>query len=85
MPTLNINVTPTWTKLADTADAEFLITWDDPSAVEFAATAADAVPNVRGHRLTREMALTRSALGAGYVWARLTNVVPASVSMVVTK
>lgn len=86
MTTVNTAVTTTWTKLAEDTDTEFLITWDSPVDAEFATTAADSAPTVRGHRLSREMALSRSVLGDGFVWARLVpGAVPASVAMVVSK
>lgn len=70
MPTQNIAVGANWTKLADSSHMEMLVTWTDPVEVEIATTATDAAPTVVGHRLDRSTALTRAAIGAGFVWAR---------------
>lgn len=86
MTTVNTAVTSAWTKLADDTDTSFLVTWDEQVSAEFAVTATDTAPTVRGHRLTREMALTRPVLGDGFVWARLVaGSIPATVAMVVSK
>ncbi len=86
MPTSNISVTSTWTKIADEADEGFLLTWDSPVTVEVASTSADAQPIIRGHKLRMNEAITREILGAGYVWAKLcSGSFPAAVSVVVTK
>ena len=71
MPTTNVQVTKTWSKIAEASTAELLATWDDRVDLEFATTAADSAPTVRGHRLSRECAITRIVLGAGYVWVRV--------------
>lgn len=71
MPTTNVQVTQAWVKIAETSHTEFLVTWDDRVDLEFATTTADSAPTVRGHRLSRDSAITRSVLGAGYVWARV--------------
>ena len=86
MTTVNTTVTTAWTKLADDTDLEFLLTWDIPVDAEFATTATDTAPTVRGHRLSREMALSRGVLGDGFVWAKLVaGSIPSNVAMVVTK
>lgn len=70
MPTENITITTGWVKIANDTDAELLATWTAPGTVEVATTAANTAPTVNGHRLTRESAITRAAVGAGFVWAR---------------
>lgn len=89
MPTQNINITKTWTQLATSADADVLISTTFPNSIEYATTAANAAPTVVGHTLSNREALTRSVIGAGYIWARIaadvdTRVI-SSVQMVVTK
>jgi hypothetical protein len=86
MATNNIAITSAWTKLAETADADVLITCNDAVTVEVAATLADAAPTVVGHKLNPGQAITRSLIGSGYVWAKLLpGSQPASVIMVVSK
>jgi hypothetical protein len=70
MPTANVNASTNWTKVADASNTELLITWSAPGTIEVATTAADSAPTVNGHRLTRESAITRAAIGAGFVWVR---------------
>ena len=70
MATTNVTIGSTWTKVINSTDAEFLVTWSAPEQVEFAATAADTAPVVQGHSLDRSQALSRTALGTGYVWAK---------------
>jgi hypothetical protein len=70
MATSNIAITNAWTKIADSSNAELLVTWSEPVAVEVATTSADSAPTVRGHRLPRDSALTRDVIGSGYVWAK---------------
>lgn len=86
MPTTNVSITSTWTKLAENTNTELLVTWDVPVKVEIAATLANSVPTVDGHSLTHEDAITRNLIGAGYVWARLVaGTKPSSVKVVVSK
>lgn len=86
MATSNISVTPAWTKIADASNTDLLVTWDTPVAIEFATTAADAAPTIRGHRIPPDSAITRSILGSGYVWAKtVSGAVPADISVVVSK
>jgi hypothetical protein len=86
MPTNNIAITSTWTKLAASTDTDLLITSNDAVAVEIASTSADSAPTVVGHYLAPGQAITRSLLGAGHVWAKLLpGSRPASVIMVVSK
>jgi len=86
MPTNNIAVTSTWTKLAASADADVLITCNDAVMMEVAATSADTAPVVTGHKLNPGQAITRSLIGPGFIWAKLLpGSQPASVIMVVSK
>lgn len=86
MPTFNIAITSAWTKLADTTNTDLLVTFDSPVTIAVATTATDVAPTVMGHRLTRESALTRGVLGAGFVWARtVAGSVPATLDLVVSK
>lgn len=85
MPTTNVKVTSAWTKLASSGDSNLLVTWEDPTPLEVATTSADVAPAVKGHRLSREDAVTRSVIGPGYVWARLLGKEPIELTMVVTK
>ena len=72
MPTANVSLPPTWTKVAATADANVLLTWRDAIDVEVATTAADAAPaaDIVGHRFPQGTQVTRTLLGTGYVWAK---------------
>ena len=86
MPTSNIAVTTTWTKLADTTNDSVLVTWEPPVILEVATTATDTAPTVTGHRLNNEQAITRTALGTGYIWAKtVPGSFASSVLTVVTK
>jgi len=86
MTTYNTAVTPTWTKLADSNAGDLLVTWSNSVTVEFATTGADVAPVVSGHKLGPDSAITRSLIGAGFVWARLiAGSKPASVTLVVSK
>jgi len=86
MPTSNITITPTWTKVADTAVLDFLATFTTPVALEFATTTADTAPTVQGHQITNASAVTRSVLGVGYVWAKtIAGSKPSDIPLVVTK
>ena len=71
MTTYNISVTEAWTKVADAADENVLVTWENPVMLEVATTAADAEPTVVGHRLTRDSGITRKALSEGYIWLKV--------------
>lgn len=70
MATYNITVTSAWTKVAETNNDSVLVTWDSPTVLEVATTTADAAPTVAGHRLSNDQAITRAALGSGYVWVK---------------
>ena len=86
MPTSNIAITSTWTKIAATTDADLLVTFNTPVTIDVATTAADAAPTVLGHRLTQDSAITRGVLGTGHVWARLVaGSRPAEIVLVVSK
>ena len=86
MPTsnINLNVASGWVKLANSADADLLITWGTRAILEIATTSADTAPTVKGHQLTQDSALTRYAIGPGFVWARsLSDSCPGDVTTVV--
>lgn len=71
MTTYNISVTGAWTKVADAADENVLVTWENPVMLEVATTSADTAPTVVGHRLTRDSGITRKALSDGYIWLKV--------------
>lgn len=72
MATSNATITKTWVKLAETADDPVLVTTRGAATIEFATTAADSAPTVaRGHLLESDDAITRLAVGGGYLWARV--------------
>ena len=86
MPTTNPAITSTWSKIADSSNTELLASWNAPVQVEFATTSADSAPTVHGHRLDQGSCITRSLLGSGYVWARLSKgAAPSSINLVVSK
>lgn len=71
MSTYNAWINPvSWTKVVESTDTDFLITWDSAKVVEFAATDTDTEPTVKGHRISRENRITRDEVGYGYVWAK---------------
>lgn len=86
MSTYNVLINPiSWTKVVESTDTDFLITWDSAKVVEFAATDVDAEPTVRGHRISREARITRDEVGYGFVWAKsapggASNSIPLTVS-----
>ena len=86
MSTYNALINPvSWTKVVESTDTDFLITWDSAKVVEFAATDVDAEPTVRGHRISRESRITRDEVGYGFVWAKsapggASNSIPLTVS-----
>lgn len=82
MATQNLNITLEWVQIASPSDSSVLISWEGPSAVEFACTDTAVTPTVYGHLLRPGEAITRSVIGNGYIWARSANL-PAR--MVVTK
>lgn len=75
MTTENISVGADWQLVIDDAEREFLITSESSGSVEYAATDADtpAPTVVRGHTLRDREALTRGAIGVGFIWARSTG------------
>lgn len=75
MATANILVGRDWVKLADSSQP-FLISANFRVDVEIATTAADSAPTVDGHVLKMDVgsdALVRDVIGAGFVWARITD------------
>jgi hypothetical protein len=86
MPTANVVITTAWSKVADTADANLLVTWAPSKFIEVASTTADVAPTVVGHRLAGDSAVTRSVIGPGHVWVRLClGQNPATANLVVSK
>lgn len=83
MATTNVQATTTWLKIAENTVPEFLVTWDIPVTLEFATTDTNVAPIVQGHRLTRESAITRSVIGPGYVWVRVTATNPTKNALLV--
>jgi len=71
MTTYNISVAGAWTKVADAADENVLVTWESPVMLEVATTATNVAPTVIGHRLTRDSGITRKALSEGYIWLKV--------------
>lgn len=86
MTTLNTSISRTWTKVAETADLDMLLTYDYPVSIEVATTTTDTAPTVVGHTLNRESAITRSVIGTGYVWARTAvGSIPATITLIISK
>lgn len=86
MPTSNINITTSWTKVADDTNQELLVSWNEPVSMEVALTSANGAPTVSGHTIAPGSAITRPILGAGFVWMRqIAAGGPATVPVVVTK
>ena len=70
MTTSNMHVGNTWIQVAADIDTPVLITWDDPVELEIAATATNTQPTITGHKVNREEAITRYAIGDGFLWMR---------------
>jgi len=70
MATKNIQVLTTWVKLVDAGKFAFLVTSTTGDAIEYAVVDVDVAPVVTGHKLGNNQSLTRSAIGAGHVWAK---------------
>lgn len=86
MPTTNVYAGFSWVKVAENTEDKLLITWDDPATIEVATTTANSAPTVKGHKLSRENAITRAVLGSGYVWVRaVKGSVVESVCLIVDK
>jgi hypothetical protein len=68
-----IRINLVWTLLAADSVADFNIQWNSRLPVTFATTATANPPMVLGTAYEAGDELTRDHLGAGYVWARLTN------------
>lgn len=71
MPTANVEITQSWTKLANSSDVTVLVTSRSIYTIEVATTAADSAPSVSGHLLHDGDAITRDLIGAGFLWARV--------------
>ena len=75
MSTQNATITESWSKIADTADDPLLIQAAHGGSIQYeiATVATETAPTVAGHTIYQnEQAMTRSVLGAGHVYARLT-------------
>ena len=91
MQTVNISINPdTWVQVADSVQG-FTLSGAARMFVDIALTNADASPaaNLSGHSLVvgpGNEALTRGALGVGFVWAKLNRAsVAPGAFVVVTK
>jgi hypothetical protein len=73
MPTVNLNVTESWTKIADATHLTVLVTSRSIYTIEVAVTAADSAPEVLGHLLHDGDAITRDIVGPGFLWARVSD------------
>ena len=71
MATENIDVTKTWTLLAEDTDAIVLISSTYPGAIQYATTATEVEPEVEGHTLNTVTPLTRDQIGTGFIWGRV--------------
>lgn len=86
MPTINTLITGAWTKIAESSNSDLLVSWENTGVLEVATTTADVAPTVRGHKLDRDSAFTRSLIGPGFVWAKTAaGAKPSSVLLVVSK
>lgn len=86
MPTINTPITGTWTKVAETADANLLVSWSENTTIEVASTTTNSAPTVTGHTLSNDSAITRSVIGPGYIWAKtVPGSLPATITLVVSK
>jgi hypothetical protein len=86
MATQNAVIIDEWRKIAETADSAVCCqSLGDVTRVEYATTATDAAPadGVIGHRLRGNERMTRTLIGAGYLWARLFDT-PQSATLVVS-
>lgn len=70
MPTANVTVTNTWTKVAEDTDSPAAVQCLSGEHCEVATVALDAAPTVEGHRLTG-LSVDRATIGAGFVYARI--------------
>ena len=72
MPTKNVVVNSSWTKVAEASEDGVFVSWEYPVALEVAVTATDAAPagTITGHTFKREDQVTRATVGAGFVWVR---------------
>jgi hypothetical protein len=75
MATINTTVSGAWVKVAADVLENVLISARTVEQLEFATTAADAAPDaaIQGHVLRSGDALTRMAIGPGFIWARTIN------------
>ena len=72
MPTKNVVVNSSWTKVAEASEDGVFVSWEYPVALEVAVTATDAAPagTITGHIFNREDQVTRATVGAGFMWIR---------------
>lgn len=85
MATTNVTITKTWAKVAEDTDDPFLIQAASSLDWEIAAVALDAAPvSTTGHRMTGDAeSMTRSLIGAGFVYARIAPLSTASKALMI--
>jgi hypothetical protein len=74
MATQSIIIDSDWSLIANSADDSLLAQpYGQTMQVEYLATAANSAPETYelGHRLLPDQQMTRHAIGAGYIWARV--------------
>lgn len=75
MSTQNATITESWSKIADSADDPLLIQAANDGSIQYqiATMATETAPTIAGHTIYQnQQAMTRSVLGDGHVYARLT-------------
>jgi len=72
MATSNVILSKTWTKLADDSDDPVTVTFLTRNVTsEFALVATETEPTVHGHQAQYPDVITRTAIGDGYLYARI--------------
>ena len=87
MPTKNVVVNSSWTKVAEASEDGVFVSWEYPVALEVAVTATDAAPagTITGHIFNREDQVARATVGAGFMWVRtVSGSTPAELSLAVS-
>ena len=87
MPTKNVVVNSSWTKVAEASEDGVFVSWEYPVALEVAVTATDTAPagTITGHIFNREAQVTRATVGAGFMWVRtVSGSTPAELSLAVS-
>jgi len=87
MATSNLTITTEWSKIAEDSDDPVLIQAAYGFEYEVATVATDTAPVVIGHKILRGTynAITRSMLGPGFIYARVTDDNITSTTLVVSK